>query len=59
MTWYTQRVIQLTDLRGDEVKYGSENLEAVLEHFKKNISSAVAFLRFVLGCGGSLWPCGL
>ena len=54
-----QRVIQLTDLRGDEVKYGSENLEAVLEHFKKNISSAVAFLRFVLGCGGSLWPCGL
>ena len=30
-----QRVIQLTDLRGDEVKYGSENLEAVLEHFKK------------------------
>ena len=59
VTSYTQMVIQLTDLGGDEVKYGSENIEAVLEHLKKNISSAVAFLRFVLGCGGSLSPCRL
>ena len=47
-----QRVIQLTDLRGDEVKYGSENLEAVLEHFKKKYFKCCGFFKV---CSGLRW----